>query len=140
MFFFVSSAAQATRAQSPPPPIPPRTSSLTPPPEEKPHPQAQRFFRVPFVRPSPDKLDRKKGWWYAHFDGEWVVRQLELHPGKQPLLLVAGHNDMDMCELSLDETGLTRKRGAEILQSEFEEVWSKYGGKEYVPVASKTGK
>ena len=67
-----------------------------------------------------------------------MVRQLELHPNKQSLLLVAGHNDMDMCELSLDETGLTRKRGAEILQSEFEEVWSKYGGTEYVPVASKT--
>ena len=61
-----------------------------------------------------------------------MVRQLELHPNKQSLLLVAGHNDMDMCELSLDETGLTQKRGAEILQSEFEEVWSKYGGKEYV--------
>ena len=69
-----------------------------------------------------------------------MVRQLELHPNKQSLLLVAGHNDIDMCELSLEETGLTRKRGAEILQSEFEEVWSKYGGKEYVPVASNTRK
>lgn len=30
---------------------------------------------------------------------------------------------MKMCELSLDETGLTRKRGAEILEHEFEEEW-----------------
>ncbi len=67
------------------------------------------------------------------------MRQLELHPGKKPLLLVAGTNDMDMCELSLEETGLTRKRGAEILAGEFEEVWSRYGGKQYVPTASKVG-
>lgn len=30
------------------------------------------------------------GWWYAHFDGEWIARQLELHPDKVPVLLVAG--------------------------------------------------
>ena len=35
---------------------------------------------------------------------------------------------MKMCELSLDETGLTRKRGAEILEHEFEEEWEKNGG------------
>ncbi len=29
---------------------------------------------------------------------------------------------MKMCELSLEETGLTRKRGAEILDSDFEQV------------------
>ena len=31
-----------------------------------------------------------------------------------------------MCELSLNETGLTRKRGAEILQAEFEKEWNKH--------------
>lgn len=40
---------------------------------------------------------------------------MELHPDVAPLLLTAGKDDMDMCELSLDETGLARKRGAEIL-------------------------
>ena len=35
---------------------------------------------------------------------------------------VVGVDDMKMCELSLEETGLTRKRGAEILDNEFEEV------------------
>jgi myosin-6 len=39
---------------------------------------------------------------------------------------------MKMCELSLDETGLTRKRGAEILQNEFEDEWEKHGGNEYL--------
>ena len=30
------------------------------------------------------------GWWYAHFDGQWIARQLELHPDKVPVLLLAG--------------------------------------------------
>lgn len=32
---------------------------------------------------------------------------------------------MEMCELSLEETGLTRKKGAEISQEKFEEAWEK---------------
>ena len=36
--------------------------------------------------------------------------------------LFVGVDDMKMCELSLEETGLTRKRGAEILDNDFEEV------------------
>ena len=59
------------------------------------------------------------------------MRQLELHPDKVSLMLVAGQNDLEMCELSLDETGLALKRGAEILEQEFEEAWSKQGGKPY---------
>lgn len=43
-------------------------------------------------------------------------------------LISEGVDDMKMCELSLEETGLTRKRGAEILESQFEEEWVKYGG------------
>jgi len=38
---------------------------------------------------------------------------------------------MQMCELSLEETGLTRKRGAEILAHEFEREWEKHGGQPY---------
>ena len=57
---------------------------------------------------------------------------MELHPGKLPLLLVAGRDDIQMCALSLDETGLSRKQGAEILEEEFEAVWRKYGGASYV--------
>ena len=37
-----------------------------------------------------------------------------------------------MCELALHETGLTRKKGAEILESEFEREWQKNGGKQYI--------
>ena len=59
------------------------------------------------------------------------MRQLELHPSKQPLLFLAGKDDLEMCELSLNETGLALKRGAEILEQEFEETWAKYGGKPY---------
>lgn len=53
----------------------------------------QRYFRIPFIRNSEQNLDpqfQKKGWWYAHFDGQYIARQMELHPDKMPLLLVAG--------------------------------------------------
>jgi len=66
---------------------------------------------------------------FAHFDGQWIARQLEIHAGKEPLLLIAGQDDLDMCELSLDETGLTRRPKAEITQQEFETVWQRCGGR-----------
>ncbi|KOC60849.1 Myosin heavy chain 95F [Habropoda laboriosa] len=100
---------------------------------------SQRYFRIPFVRPAPtgqqdnSHTSGKRGWWYAHFDGQYVARQMELHPDKAPILLIAGIDDMQMCELSLDETGLTRKRGAEVLEHEFNREWEKYGGKPYLP-------
>lgn len=123
----------AAESQTPSPSVaPPRDSSLSTKPAGGKEGGAMRFFRVPFVPPSQkDNLNRKKGWWYAHFSGQWIVRQLELHPDKTPLLLVAGQNDLDICELSLDETGLALKRGAEILEHEFEEAWVKHGGKPY---------
>uniref|UniRef100_A0A4W5LZW6 Unconventional myosin-VI n=1 Tax=Hucho hucho TaxID=62062 RepID=A0A4W5LZW6_9TELE len=95
----------------------------------------QRYFRIPFIRPADqykDPQNKKKGWWYAHFDGPWIARQLELHPDKQPILLVAGKDDMEMCELNLEETGLTRKRGAEILPRQFEEIWERCDGITYL--------
>ena len=98
-----------------------------------------RYFRIPFVRPdgTPESSSNPayqagRGWWYAHFDGQWIARQMELHPGRSPILLVAGKDDMNMCELGLEETGLARKRGAEILESEFEKEWRKHGGQDYV--------
>lgn len=48
----------------------------------------ERFFRIPFVRPSA--VSGQKGWWFAHFQGQWIARQMELHPEKVPILLVAG--------------------------------------------------
>jgi len=89
-----------------------------------------------------------KGLWYAHFVGEFIQRQMEVHgSNNQATLLVAGmtfitlpwviiksklspiiagRDDMQMCELKLSETGLTRKRGAEILEYEFEKEWNKH--------------
>ena len=64
---------------------------------------------------------------YAHFDGEWIARQLEIHPNGV-LLLIAGKDDLDMCELSLTQCGLTRRPGAEITQNEFETEWLRHGG------------
>ncbi|XP_075244951.1 unconventional myosin-VI-like isoform X2 [Convolutriloba macropyga] len=104
--------------------------------------KVQRYFRVPFIRPcdvGKDPQFRQKGWWFAHFDGDWVARQLELHPNKPPILLVAGKDDMRMCELQLAETGLTTKKGAEVLCKDFEDVWNYYGGPAYVKEAIKQG-
>ena len=53
---------------------------------------------------------------------------MEVHEGVKTLLLEAGVDDMNMCELRLEETGLTKKRGAEILESDFEREWIKNGG------------
>lgn len=97
--------------------------------------QQQRFFKIPFARPADEfrgETQKKHGMWYAHFDGEWIARQMEIYPQKAPILMVAGVDDLQMCELKLDETGLTRKKGAEILGKDFEAEWSQYGGKEYL--------
>lgn len=65
---------------------------------------------------------------YAHFDGQWIARQMELHPGQSALLLVAGEDDLDMCEMSLDETRLAMRQGAEITLRDFEIEWQRHGG------------
>ncbi|CAK6969567.1 myosin VIa isoform X6 [Scomber scombrus] len=114
--------------QNPAPPIPARQYEVA-------MNRQQRYFRIPFIRPGDqykDPTGKKKGWWYAHFDGPWIARQMELHPDKHPILLVAGKDDMEMCELSLEETGLSRKRGAEILPRQYEEIWERCGGIQYL--------
>ncbi|XP_076129348.1 myosin VIa isoform X3 [Alosa pseudoharengus] len=120
--------AKKASQQNPAPPIPARQHEIA-------MNRQQRYFRIPFIRPGEQYKDmqgKKKGWWYAHFDGPWIARQMELHPDKHPILLVAGKDDMEMCELSLEETGLTRKRGAEILARQFEEIWERCGGIQYL--------
>ena len=126
----------AEENQAKPLPTPPkRISSLI-----KDDDTPQRFFRVAFTRPGQQRsLDQRKGWWFAHFDGQYIARQLELHPGKQPLLLLAGKDDLEMCELTLEETGLARKQGAEILEHEFELEWTKHGGIPYIHPVTRAG-
>lgn len=104
-------------------------------PTKKSGSKEQRFFRIPFARPSDQmrpETNHKKGWWYSHFDGKWIARQMEIYDDKPPVLLLAGVDDMHMCELSLDETGLTKKLGAEILENEFNVEWNKHGGAKYL--------
>ena len=60
-----------------------------------------------------------------------LYNEKSFFPDRRPILLVAGRDDMSMCELRLEETGLTRKRGAEILEAEFEREWAKSGGQRY---------
>ena len=59
----------------------------------------QRFFRIPFVKTNTEVSQAptdKKGYWYAHFDGQWIARQMELHPDKASVLLTAGVDDMQV--------------------------------------------
>ena len=64
-------------------PAPPAPAAGPPAPQH-------RFFRIPFVRPGQQKENQARGWWYAHFDGQWIARQMELHPDKPCVLLRAG--------------------------------------------------
>ncbi|CAG9536205.1 unnamed protein product [Cercopithifilaria johnstoni] len=99
----------------------------------------QRYFKVPFAKSTRGLMNMRDisevaishGMWYAHFDGQWIARQMELHPNKKPILLLAGRDDLEMCELSLDATQLTRKKGAEITAVEFETLWYQCGGLKY---------
>eukprot|EP00118_Oscarella_pearsei_P025773 m.308745 g.308745 ORF g.308745 m.308745 type:complete len:1237 (+) comp44674_c0_seq1:53-3763(+) len=123
-------SAEAAKSSPPPPEQPPSVE-----PAEVP----QRYFRVPFVHPSKNAQAgyQSKGWWYAHFDGQWIARQIDMYPGKKPVVLVAGKDDMEMCELRLTETGLTRKKGAEILPKQFEDLWASLSGPQYTRPANR---
>jgi len=67
---------------------------------------SQRFFRIPFVRSNtPTRTpgsggDQHRGWWYAHFDGQYVARQMELHPDKPAILLNAGKTYVTLIHFS----------------------------------------
>jgi len=52
----------------------------------------QRYFRIPFARPlNPNQPQNvSHGWWLAHFDGNWIARQMELHTNQTPILMIAG--------------------------------------------------
>ena len=54
----------------------------------------QRYFRVPFVR--PNSVDNVRGWWFAHFDGEWIARQMEIHPGNEVVRTPSLQSDEDI--------------------------------------------
>ncbi|KAI4790829.1 hypothetical protein KUCAC02_034378 [Chaenocephalus aceratus] len=98
----------------------------------------QRYFRIPFIRrgtPTQTSRTPRRAGGTLTSTGPWIARQMELHPDKHPVVLVAGKDDMEMCELSLEETGLSRKRGARdpAPASSFEEIWERAGGGDVPP-------
>lgn len=90
------------------PPLPPRTASLAG--------NKDRYFRIPFIKTGKNVMaeipDDVRGWWYAHFEGQFVARQMEVFQSQTPLLLVVGKDDLQMCDLTLEETGLVKKKGS----------------------------
>uniref|UniRef100_A0AAY5KV50 Unconventional myosin-VI n=1 Tax=Esox lucius TaxID=8010 RepID=A0AAY5KV50_ESOLU len=84
--------------------------------------------RPPNRRTAMSRQQRYFRWWYATSTGPGS-------PGRWSCTLTTAHpsgDDMEMCELSLEETGLTRKRGAEILPRQFEEIWERCDGITYL--------
>lgn len=115
-----------------------QTAKLAPAtyPHVNPALRLQRYFKVPFSNKSaknPENLrqvgGQQNGMWYAHFNGQYIQRQLTVLPGAKPQLLIAGKDDLQMCELPLDRTGLTQKKGAEVTEMDFETIWQHFGGK-----------
>lgn len=100
---------------------------------------AQRFFRIPlFDQEEASNALGKNGWWLAHFDGTYIARQCAIVGTMDDIensrvhLFVAGTDDLGMCELSLDVTGLTQRKGAEINEADFESAWDSLGGTKYL--------
>ncbi|CAJ0561501.1 unnamed protein product, partial [Mesorhabditis spiculigera] len=99
----------------------------------------QRYFKAPLEVPlammqssNPTAVVRSfgppKGMWYAHFNGQWVQRQIEVRNTGEAVLLIAGRDDLEMCPQRLDQTALPWMKGAEILEHDFEKVWATCGG------------
>ncbi|PIC37695.1 hypothetical protein B9Z55_016234 [Caenorhabditis nigoni] len=90
----------------------------------------QRYFKYTFDAGAQLEFSfsGKTGMWYAHFSGEHIHRQITIRPSQMPQLMIAGRDDLQMCELTLRETGLEQKPGAEITEEEFENQWKMAGG------------
>lgn len=90
----------------------------------------QRYFKYTFDAGAQQEFQfsGKTGIWYAHFSGPNIQRQITIRPGQMPQLMIAGRDDLQMCELTLRETGLEHKPGAEISEDEFENQWKTSGG------------
>ncbi|KAL3188050.1 hypothetical protein MRX96_004280 [Rhipicephalus microplus] len=56
--------------------------SISPGPQMLSEENRQRYFRIPFR-----KDGSSSGLWFAHFDGQYIARQMELHPGRPPFCL-----------------------------------------------------
>eukprot|EP00038_Savillea_parva_P000948 m.100167 g.100167 ORF g.100167 m.100167 type:complete len:1317 (+) comp10335_c1_seq6:64-4014(+) len=77
-----------------------------------------RFYKVAFVPAGCTK----KGWWYGHFVGDQLVRQLELSREKAPKLVRLGQSGLAPQRVTRDN---------EISGGEFDSEWAKYGGTPY---------
>lgn len=85
----------------------------------------QKCFKYAFDSGSERE---EQGMFYVHFSGQYIQRQLTLRPSKMPQLMIAGRDDLQMCALTLRETGLEQKNQAEISISEFDRQWNLAGG------------
>uniref|UniRef100_A0AC34G0V5 Myosin motor domain-containing protein n=1 Tax=Panagrolaimus sp. ES5 TaxID=591445 RepID=A0AC34G0V5_9BILA len=89
----------------------------------------QRYFRAPLSnrKRGASSSSPEKGFWFTHFDGEFIVREIELKPRVTPILFLAGRDDLKMSQYLLSETGLIETQ-YEIKEREFEATWLRFGG------------
>lgn len=103
------------------------------------------LYHFQFTASSANTPSNARGWACGSLINRWlwlklcdVKRPSECTASKSLSLFpfrCSGKDDMEMCELSLEETGLTRKRGAEILPRQFEEIWERCDGIQYLKKA-----
>ncbi|KAK0416370.1 hypothetical protein QR680_012444 [Steinernema hermaphroditum] len=82
----------------------------------------QRYFKVPFINA------HGTGYWYGHFSGQFITRQIEIQPSGKAILLSASKDAEKIENITLEESGLTRRKGAEIVENEFNSIWVGHGG------------
>lgn len=85
-----------------------------------------RYFRIPFTRPKTETTPKRKGLWWALFDKQQCIRQMETHKDQPPILLEVPGDEDSICDLTLTETGLEQKKNAEIAEEQFAEEWNKH--------------
>lgn len=91
--------------------------------------KTERFFRSPLCnrkRTSPGALP-EAGFWYTHFEGEFLIREILFKAKETPILLISGKDDINMTHRLLSETDLL-KNNCEIKKNEFEAAWIRFGG------------
>ena len=69
------------------------STSLAPSLLQKPIDHKQRYFRAPLAlrkHRESGTASAEKGYWFCHFDGEFIVREIELRPRVTTIVYVAG--------------------------------------------------
>lgn len=87
------------------------------------------FFRTPLLNRKFNFSDiiPESGFWFSHFIGERIIREMIFKPKISPQLFLIGKDDAQMIRQPLSETGLCYAN-CDIQQHEFEAAWLRFKG------------